>query len=607
MTPRLSLSSRDIAFLLILTAVPVLGYQFGMGNQVEQFPIIERFRDPNFIVGDFYTDSAVQFGPRFYYSHLVSFLTKVAPLPVVIFVLTCVVNFGLALVTFLAVRLRLGATAAGAATAAALAVTNSSFALGLAGYLRFESFQPASIAIPLGLLGFLWLADAKRYAAAGAFFAASLSHPLIGLEVALIAYISCALADLVESEPFSKLLRYVPSGLLFCALFAAAWVLPSLSTEHVRMSSEEFFSIIPAFRSPHHYLGTTFPLSHYREVAAFVAAMALLAFQLRKGAGQSALGSRLIIATAVVLVMCAASLILVDSLHNRLATGAQIFRMLMVVKWAGFILFGAAAGRWLATGRPLPVAAPFLVLVATGEAQPYVMLWATLLVLAAERLKVGKLIEFVLAAGLVLVTIYLIMTIGAREEAVRAALGAIGIGLLYLTPLAVPAAAAVAVALTGALITFGLLNRSLQISHRGVFNPTYTWSDLKTDDADIARWVKANTPAGAVWITPPEFEAFRLIAARPVVVDFTSIPLQQGAMREWRKRIRAVYGDTPGGGFVAQAAMDRNYRSVTPEKMAQLSGAYDARFAVLDRETPWPGPILYENETYKAVSLEFRR
>ena len=78
-------------------------------------------------------------------------------------------------------------------------------------------------------------------------------------------------------------------------------------------------------------------------------------------------------------------------------------------------------------------------------------------------------------------------------------------------------------------------------------------------------------------------------------------------MREWRKRIRNVYGDTPGGGFVAQAAMNQNYRSVTPEKMAQLSGAYGARFAVLDRETPWPGPILYENETYKAVSLEFRR
>ncbi|WP_398286356.1 DUF6798 domain-containing protein [Sphingomonas daechungensis] len=103
---------------------------------------------------------------------------------------------------------------------------------------------------------------------------------------------------------------------------------------------------------------------------------------------------------------------------------------------------------------------------------------------------------------------------------------------------------------------------------------------------------------------PPEFETFRLIAERPVVVDFTSIPLQELAMREWRRRIRDVYGDVPGGGFVAQHAMDANYRAMTREKAAQLSAEYRARFAVLDRETPWPGKPLYENGTYKAVSLE---
>ena len=56
MPRRLDLSGRDVALFAVLTALPLLGYQFGMGNQVEQFPIIERFRDPNFLVGDFYTD-----------------------------------------------------------------------------------------------------------------------------------------------------------------------------------------------------------------------------------------------------------------------------------------------------------------------------------------------------------------------------------------------------------------------------------------------------------------------------------------------------------------------------------------------------------------------
>jgi hypothetical protein len=507
-------------------------------------------------------------------------------------------------VAFSAVRSRFGAAAAGAATAAALAVANSSFALGLAGYVRFDSFQPASIAIVLSFAAFLWVADGKRYLAAVAFFLASLSHPLIGLEVAMIAYASCAIGDLVDRKPPREILNYFPSGLLFCALFILAWVLPAMSSEQVRMSSEEFFSIIPAFRSPHHYLGTTFPFAHYRQVAAFAAAMAILAFQLRKDAGQFALGTRLMIATAIVICLCAASLVLVDGLHNRLATAAQIFRMLMVVKWAGFLLFGAAAGRWLSSGRPLLMAAPFLVLIATGEAQPYVMLWATLLVLAVERLRPGKLIEAAVAAGLAVLTLYLMMTIGGREEAVRAVLGAIAIGLLYLSPLAVPVAAASAAALTGAVIALGLLNQKLQFTDQKVFNPTYSWSDIKTDDADVARWAKAHTPPGSVWITPPKFEAFRLIAARPVVVDFTCIPLQEGPMREWRRRIRDVYGDVSGGGRLAEAGMKQNYRAVTREKMTQLSNEYRARFAVLNRETPWPGPILYENGTYKAVSLE---
>ena len=77
-------------------------------------------------------------------------------------------------------------------------------------------------------------------------------------------------------------------------------------------------------------------------------------------------------------------------------------------------------------------------------------------------------------------------------------------------------------------------------------------------------------------------------------------------MREWRRRIRVVYGDAPGGGFVALQGLKRNYRSITPEQLAQLSGEFNAPFAVIDRETPWPGAILYENGSYKAVSIDAR-
>ncbi len=484
-------------------------------------------------------------------------------------------------------------------------ITNSSFPLGLAAYLRYDSFQPASIAVPLSLLGFVLLGDGKRYAAVGAFFAAALMHPLIGPQVALIAYVACALADLAARKSFGCLLAYLPSGALFTALLFATWVLPAMSAaQAVSMSSEEFFWSFPAFRSPHHDLGTTFPLAHYQELAAFLAAMAVLAVQARGIAGKSVLITRLVIATAVVLVLCAASLVLVDVMHSRIAVSAQVFRALLLVKWAGFLLFGVVAGHWLSTGRPLLIIAPFAVLVATGEAQAYVMLGAALAVLFTERMTIGRWVELGLTAVLLVAAALVTVEIGSREESARAALAGLSIGLLYVSPLALVPASAMAISLVAALIAFGWVNRERHFIDRGIFKPTYQWDDVKTDDADIARWVKANTPPGAVWVTPPQFETFRLLAERPVTVDWTSIPLQEDAMREWRRRIRVVYGDVPGGGFAALQGLERNYRSITPEQLTRISAEFNARFAVLYRETPWPGAVLYENDAYKAVRLE---
>jgi hypothetical protein len=418
----------------------------------------------------------------------------------------------------------------------------------------------------------------------------------------MIAFAACALADLASRRPFRSLPGYIPSGALFAALLFVAWVLPGMmSAQGGAMSSEEFFSIIPAFRSPHHYLGTTFPLSHYVQLAAFLAAMAVLVVQARRVAEHSVLRTRLIFATAVVLALCVVSFILVDGLHSRIAASAQIFRALLVVKWAGFVLFGAVAGRWLSTGRPLLMVAPFAVLVATGAAQPLVMLGVTLAVLLAERMPIGRRAEIALAALLLVAVAGVTIQIGAREEAVRAALAGLSIGLFYLAPIALVPASAVAVSLTLALILFGWINRERNWVDRDIFQPTYQWADVKGDDADIARWVKANTPPGAVWITPPSFEAFRLLAERPIVVDWTCIPLQEDAMREWRRRIRAVYGDVPGSGFVALQGLESNYRSITPDRLAQLSAEFNAPFAVIARETPWPGAVLYENGEYKAV------
>lgn len=598
------LDRRDIALLALLTALPALGYQFGIGNQIEQFSIVERLRDPTFLQGDFYVDSAAGFGPRYYHALVLSFLSRFAPLPAVVFVLTAVTNFALAAITLVAARDRLGASALGAGVAAAFAVVNSSFALGLAAFVRFESFQPASIAIPLSLMGFVLLLERRRFAAAASFAAASLFHPLIGVEIGAIAYAACALAEVGLRRSPAPLVAYIPSGLLFVAIVSAAWVLPSLPPAQDRLSAEEFFAILPTFRSPHHYLAAVFPLENFIRAGAFILGVVILYFQLpEKDEGADFSRRAMIAAAAIVVALCAASIILVDLLHNRAATTAQVWRNLLLLKWIGFLFFGAAVSRWVAEGRPLAMVAAFSTLIATGEAQPFMMLAAIAAVLVAGVAPLTPLRRAAFSVLLVALSVVLTLKIGVREEAARALLAAASIGALYASPLAGALAAGAVGAVIAALLAFGVLNRRLDLVDLAIFKPTYSLRDLKGDDAEIARWIRAGTPEGAAWITPPAFENFRLIARRPIVADFTSIPLGDAAMREWRRRMTLLYGEVEGGGFRAARAMDRNYHAISPDALARLSVGFNAPYAVLYRETPSTGEVLHENETYKAVRI----
>ena len=42
-----TINSRDLQYLLLIAALPVLGYHFGFGNQVEQLSLVARMDDPS--------------------------------------------------------------------------------------------------------------------------------------------------------------------------------------------------------------------------------------------------------------------------------------------------------------------------------------------------------------------------------------------------------------------------------------------------------------------------------------------------------------------------------------------------------------------------------
>jgi hypothetical protein len=175
--------------------------------------------------------------------------------------------------------------------------------------------------------------------------------------------------------------------------------------------------------------------------------------------------------------------------------------------------------------------------------------------------------------------------------------------LIYKKPVAAAAMRAVAVAGAAGALAFGYWNKDAVALDIDVFKPTYSWADIKDDDAVVARWVRDNTPANSVWVTPPDFERFRLLAERAIVADYTSIPFEEMAMREWRTRMATLYGDVEGGGFKALRGMDRNYRNLTADEIQRRALAFGASYAVIYEDTPWQGPVLFQAGAYKVVAV----
>lgn len=599
-----------VLFLALLALMPLMGTLFGYGSQAEQFPIVERLRDPDFLAGDFYVNSAAQFGPRIYYAHVLAWMQDILPLPLITHGLAVLCNFALASVTYYAATRLLHTNALGGLLAAVFVVTNGSFSLGLAGYLRFESFQPANPAIPLALIGMVLLIKLRPFWALGPLILSALAHPLIGMEIALIAYCATGLAILLR-PPEAGILRglapAVASGFLFAVAMYLVWILPMSGTNTVRMSDTEFFQTLAQFRSPHHYLGLSFPQLSWMQALAFVGCSGIvLAFrQFRHGLSREVLA--LSLAALIVLALCAASLWFVDMMQSRLWVTAQVFRMLMVVKWVGLLAFGWLVADWIGRDRLAGVIMAGCLALATADAQPYaiifVLITAGALVLGPRWISgpVWAVIRWAGLGVLILLSLAAQYRYGLTQQSLRALLALTALALIVAPRPGKPAGTILATLLVAVTLTATALTRDRGLLGLDALRTQLVWADLKGDNFEISRVASELSPPDAIWLVPPDFESFRIISGRAIVVDHTSIPFDDAAMREWRTRMEAIHGQIDGGGFIALRAMKQVYRNGID--WIAVARRYGADYAVLHAETPWPDPVLFENDSFKAVRL----
>jgi hypothetical protein len=601
----------DVLFAVVLGLLSTfLAYRFGSGNQLEQIPIVLRQLDPTYLTGDFFVSTSVEFGPRIYFARMVASVARLLPLPWTYAALTFLSDLALILVTMWAARRIVGTDRVGAAIAAALTLVVSSFHLGDATDLRYDVFQPASLGV-VGMLFAIGLGWQGRPAAAALVASiASLSHPLYGVQGGAIALVTAFFVLLVPETPRQSrgerralawrnaIVQTAIGGLVLAGAVLVFWWLPYQGSRVAALSTEELFAIIARFRSPHHYFPSQFRPQDYLTTALFCVST-WMAFELWSRSVSRRTARLFLVPVLLVAVGCIAGTLFTEVWPLGVVLTLQPFRLLSIVKWVGYLLIGWTFERYLRTEPRLARPIVGLSLLSAGGTFPLVTT-AGLGLLRVRGWLPSRVNPFVWVAALALAAAGLWSIFGSVDEKTRLVAVMTLLVIFSQSRRTIHAVGTLAtLVFVGAIVMY----RTALPAAPSPLQPLLSGDDFRDADAGMARAASLHTPADAVFVVPPNFGILRLVGQRALVVDFKSIPFQDQHMREWRERIRQVYGEVSGGGVEASRELEDSYRAILDAHLNELAARYGATHAVLFSETPTMLPILASNESYRLVRL----
>ncbi|MCX6561508.1 MAG: hypothetical protein NTZ26_13455 [Candidatus Aminicenantes bacterium] len=587
-----TVSIADLVLLAILAGAVAtfgLGYSFGMGNHVELLPHIERILDPSFAAGDFSVDASAG-GPRQYFARFCALLAGVLPLPAVFLLLTLLQNAGVALITALAARRIFPGAPAAPVLAVLPVLALEGPRLGEAGFLRLPTAVAFSVAMPLALASLWFGLEGRPGRALAAAIPAALIHPLVGLEIAALGLASTffertwtALRGRTGGKRPGSAAREAAGSLLALAGLASFAGLAWFRGQPPRaLTTEAFIGIYARFRAPHHLWPAAFPPADWIVAAAFLAATVYLARRWRhREPGSPVLASRIMVGLGLVVFAMAAGWFFVQAVPIRLVAILQLFRLMAVLKWFGFILLaGAVAG----LARKPNAASRFRL--------PLALALGSVAILAASSL--GRMGEVSLPSrqqGLTLAGLGLVAAawLGLREAGFRRL------------------ASAAVVAVSAGLIALIVLPEGSRFPVAGRLlartRPVYTLEQGRQREDAAARFCRDSLPPGATLVVPPLLGRIRLVSRRALLADFKFMPTTDAALAEWRRRLEEAYGPSTESGFAAAREMDRGYRIIGEDRLHRLRERYGVGYAVLYAETPCRDPEIYRDRFYKVIKI----
>ena len=132
------------------------------------------------------------------------------------------------------------------------------------------------------------------------------------------------------------------------------------------------------------------------------------------------------------------------------------------------------------------------------------------------------------------------------------------------------------------------------------------FADEPSNWVNAALWVKANGPRDTVYLVPPGRNGFSVLSERSIVAEFKLNPDGSRFLAEWFERLRDLSGgELPTGrGFENRRPLDRAFAKLTNEQLLTLGQKYNARYAVLHKDSKAQFEIVYQNKDYRVVKLQ---
>ncbi|PID55819.1 hypothetical protein CSB45_14000 [candidate division KSB3 bacterium] len=582
-------------------------YGYGIGNHIEQLPMILRVLDPSYLSNDFFTNASIAMGPRFYFAKVVAWLAHYIPLPITYLVLTSLSNILITFITCLLACKLFAENQIAGILAGCVVMSIPTFFLGYNASIYDGMLTPAHLIMPL-IFYAIWH-GIYQHVIRATFFAgiASIIHPLFGLETAailiLIALLKKKPAKSGSTEKWYQHFVSIVIALLFLCFFTLIWFLPSRSMH--RIPTDTFIQILAFFRHPHHYVPSAFGgRMIYLEAACFILATGI-AWYWRAGTSLTIFPKReVFIFTIIILCLCLGGYIGVEIFPSKFWTTIQPFRLLFLIKWLGLIFISGMVGTLISRD--------------SYDCDGYIILMSTLspfalgVVLTAKIYRkfitqhVPALTWYVSPGALFIYSISIILYFHSDVIVLFPLYLFLGFSLLMgskkIVYLGIAAGTITLLFVWSSPIAPLKLPERLQALGGKLLSPQICIEDLSGVDIDIAEYSRDYITKKALFLVPPTWGHFRLTARRAIVVDWKAFPFQEEKIIEWQQRIFDCYG-TPesSGGLPALLEMERNYQTINAERLHDVVEKYHVTHIILYRQTPTMLPVLYENQQYKLV------